>query len=289
MGRGVDDTAFGILLIANELMIKAIREITVMEGIDPRESTLVAGGGAAGLNILPIARELGCERVVLPDTASALSACGMQYADITHEHSKTLLTSSEAFDIEGVGRALSHIRSKLDAFALPFATRSSHRHTYTFAVEARYRFQVWDLEIAVPDGCLRTRADVDRLVAEFHRVHERVFAVRDQSSIVEFLNWKGRVTLHLQHPKPVPDVHPSRAVSLRATRQAFFGGDKRVATPVIRDSDLQPGSTIRGPSIIEMPTTTIVIYPGMAMTYSRRGNFVFDHTPVDAAARMLGR
>ena len=71
MGRGIDETAFGILLIANELMIKAIREITITEGIDPRESAIVAGGGAAGLNILPIARELGCGRVMLPETASA--------------------------------------------------------------------------------------------------------------------------------------------------------------------------------------------------------------------------
>ena len=60
IGRSPRDTAFAIITIANELMIKAIHEITVSEGLNPRESVIVAGGGAAGLNIMPIARELGC-------------------------------------------------------------------------------------------------------------------------------------------------------------------------------------------------------------------------------------
>ena len=45
-------------------MIKAIHEITVSEGVNPRESVIVAGGGAAGFNILPIARELGCSTTI---------------------------------------------------------------------------------------------------------------------------------------------------------------------------------------------------------------------------------
>ena len=79
IGRSPRDTAFAIITIANELMIKAIHEITVSEGLNPRESVIVAGGGAAGLNIMPIARELGCSTTILPKTASAMSACGMQY------------------------------------------------------------------------------------------------------------------------------------------------------------------------------------------------------------------
>ena len=53
-----------IIAVANEHMVAAIKEITVNQGVDPRESVLVAGGGAAGLNIVPIARELGCRRVL---------------------------------------------------------------------------------------------------------------------------------------------------------------------------------------------------------------------------------
>lgn len=53
-----------------------------------------AGGGsiawiAAGFNIMPIARELGCDAVVLPRLTSALSACGMQYSDIVFEATRS--------------------------------------------------------------------------------------------------------------------------------------------------------------------------------------------------------
>lgn len=288
MGRGVDETAYGILLIANELMIKAIREITVAEGIDPRESTIVAGGGAAGLNIFPIARELGCLQVVLPETASALSACGMQYADVVAEHSESLLTTSNAFDHEGVARVLGAIRKRLDDFVAPL-TQSRHRqYAYAFIAEARYRFQVWDLEIPIGDPAIRSPADVARLVDEFHRAHERVFAVRDEESVVEFLNWKGRVTVFLDRPSSQSATHPRAQATPRAKRLACFGA-KRVETPVYRDGDIAAGTAVRGPAIIEMPTTTIVVYPDMTVTYSSSGNFVLNEVPAAKIAKAARR
>ncbi|MET0659191.1 MAG: hydantoinase/oxoprolinase family protein, partial [Steroidobacteraceae bacterium] len=277
MDRSVDDTAFGILLITNELMIKAIREITVVEGIDPRESTIVAGGGAAGLNIFSIARELECKRVLLPETASALSACGIQYADIIAEHSESFVTTSAEFDLAGVGEALRRIRAKLQSFEARLNQATGKHHSYAFGVEARYRFQVWDLETPLPRSSIDTREDVCRLVEEFHRIHERVFAIRDDDSIVEFLNWKGRVTVHLDRPPPMLATRSSKQSKPRSTRPAYFGAGKRLATPILRDSDIRTGLTIAGPAIVEMPTTTIVVYPGMTVKYSPSGNFVLEN------------
>ena len=57
-----NEAAHAVLAVANERMIAAIQELTVNEGVDPRDCTLVAGGGAAGLTIAAIARELGCRR-----------------------------------------------------------------------------------------------------------------------------------------------------------------------------------------------------------------------------------
>ena len=87
------------MTIANELMIKAIQEITVSEGVNPRDSVIIAGGGAAGMNIMPIARELGCATVILPKTASAMSACGMQFSDIVFEQTAQPLHPHRAASI----------------------------------------------------------------------------------------------------------------------------------------------------------------------------------------------
>ena len=83
------DAARAIMEVAGDHMVGAIKDITINQGIDPRESLLVAGGGAAGLNIVPIARELGCRQVLVPRTAGALSACGGQYSDIVSEFTQS--------------------------------------------------------------------------------------------------------------------------------------------------------------------------------------------------------
>lgn len=273
IGHGRDETAFGIITIANELMIRAIQEITVVEGIDPRESVIVAGGGAAGLNIFPIAQELGCEHVLLPETASALSACGMQFADIMAEQSGSLATRSDAFDMEGVNELLSRLTGQLRNFAASRALEGGATSLSCF-VEARYEFQVWDLEIPSPPAPFRTAADVATLVEAFHVAHERVFAVRDESSVVEFVNWKIRLTKVLENPPHGVTRLQTDMLRPVGTRLAYFGDTGRVATPIYKNP--RPGQLgkIDGPAILEMPMTTLVVYPGMTAATTQQGNFI---------------
>jgi len=277
IGRSADETAYAILLLANELMIKAIREITVVEGINPRESTLVAGGGAAGLNIMPIAAELGSGRILIPKTASVLSACGMQFSDIVKDHSRSFFTRSGTFDIDGVNAVLSEIEAKLGHFRKEMEGRRVEGYSIEFIVEARYLFQVWELETTLPITRFRRDADVKALVEAFHRVHERVFAVRDEASEVEFLNWKGRLTLNLARHKArrakTPKASRSRPIQ---TRKAYFGNGRPTLTPIYRGLELAPGAVVKGPAIIEVPTTTVVVYPKMAARVTGDGNFLVE-------------
>ena len=275
IGRSPLDTAFAIITIANELMIKAIHEITVSEGLNPRESVIVAGGGAAGLNIMPIARELGCSITILPKTASAMSACGMQFADIVFEQTRSRVTMSGSFDMAGVNRALDEIDNELDRFRkhLQGAARAQVRKE--FFVEARYKSQVWELDTPLPVTRFRTDKDVAKLVEAFHTVHDRVYAVRDEGSEVESVNWRGKISIRLAQP---PKANAKRLVRRkpkpRVTRTAYFGtGDSRT-TPVFRGDALKPGDFIAGPAIIEEPTTTIVVYPQMSAQVSASGHYI---------------
>ena len=76
LGHGVEAAAAAIVELATEHMVQAILDITVNQGIDPAEAAFVAGGGAAGLNCVAIARRLGCRGVLVPETAAALAAAG---------------------------------------------------------------------------------------------------------------------------------------------------------------------------------------------------------------------
>ena len=272
----VDETAHAILTLANERMITAIREITVSEGIDPRESAIVAGGGAAGLGIMPIARELGSESVVVPRTAGALSACGMQFADIVSETGASQLTTSADFDFAGVERTLARIEDELLGFRRTLEKRGLERFGLEYFVEARYQSQIWELDVPLPTRRLSGPAELATLCEAFHRMHERVFAVRDEGSRIEFVSWKGRLTAQLGQ-----DSAPAREGTARAdthpdptTRNVYFASTGRTDVAVHRGLDLPPGAVVTGPAIIEEPTSTLVVYPGWTAELSSTGSYV---------------
>ncbi len=279
IGQTPDRLAASIMAIANELMIKAIGEITVNEGVNPRESVIVAGGGAAGFNIMPIARELGCATTIVPRMASALSACGMQYSDIVFEATRSRFTDSAAFDTAGVNAALTAISGELAAFQQGLAGLQHAPARTDLFVEARYRAQVWELDTPLPAAQVGGPGDVAALAEAFNQVHERVYAVRDEGSAVEFVNWKGRIAVQAFSPPPAPDAAVTRhEPPPDAVRDCYFIETGRVRTAIYRGEKLQPGAHIMGPAIIEEPTTTIVVYAGGYADLTAAGNYLLRFT-----------
>jgi N-methylhydantoinase A len=236
---------------------------------------IVAGGGAAGFNIMPIARELGCDTVIVPRTAAALSACGMQYSDIVFEATRSCFTEHTRFDTDRVNAALDAIEAELAGFRRGLAGLQDAPSRTDLFVEARYRAQVWELDTPLPLPRIAKAPDVAALADAFHQVHERVYAVRDEGSPVEFVNWKGRISVRAFSPPPRSDAVAARhAPAPDTTRDCYFADAGRAATPVYRGEHLRPGARIAGPAIIEEPTTTIVVYAGGHATCSAAGNFV---------------
>ena len=167
LGMDVHEAAYAALTIASENIVGAIREITIAQGIDPREVTMVAGGGASGLNVVPIARELGCRRVLLPSTASALSSCGALFADIVSEFSHSRYEETRSLDRVAVNEALADVDAQADAFLAGLDSLPVTGTRKDFLVEARYRAQVWELDVPVPRR-LETDEDVRAVEEAFH-------------------------------------------------------------------------------------------------------------------------
>jgi N-methylhydantoinase A len=139
-------------------------------------------------------------------------------------------------------------------------------------VEARYRAQVWELDTKLPPS---RASDPAGLAEAFHQVHERVYAVRDEASPVEFVNWKGRIAVQAFAPLPPPDPRVHAYVPAPdGYRDCYFVETGRVATPVFRGERLQPGARIAGPAVIEEPTTTIVVYAGGSAELTAAENYI---------------
>ncbi len=268
-------TAYGILAVANELMVGAIKEITVDEGVDPRDSFLVAGGGAAGMNIIPIARELGCRQVLIPRTASALSACGGQYSDIVAEFSASKFTDSRDFDYAGVNSVLRALDSRMEDFAAGLRKRSFTTFRKEYFVEARYLNQAWELELLMKGDQVVGPDDVASIVDDFHTSHQRVFAITDPGQTIECIYWKGRLTAVLDKPPLHKRTGPTNGEA-RHLRPAYFPATGEQPVEVHMGAGLAAGAVVHGPAVIEEPTTTIVVYPDSAVRVTELGNYLVE-------------
>jgi N-methylhydantoinase A len=283
LGISLHKAAWAILAVANEHMVTAVRDITINQGIDPRDSVLVAGGGAGGLTIAKLAEELGCDRVLVPRTAAALSASGALFGDIVSEFTASRRTDSEAFSFGLVNDALASLRRQIteffDRMAVPDAAR-----WVDYVVEARYPYQVWELDVPLAGDRFDGDADVAALVSRFHETHERVFAVSEPGQRVECLTWKGRATVRLPKPELAWSQNGNGHV-LRTARErpTWWGDDQPDRATVLDAASVTVGSQITGPAVVELPTTTIVVYPGWQLEATRHGDFLL--TRPDAARK----
>jgi len=276
LGMSVEEAAYAALTIATENIVGAIREITIAQGIDPREVAIVAGGGASGLNIVPIARELGSRRVLLPSTAAALSACGALYSDVISEFSKSRYAETRSLDRAEVNETLASVEAAADGFLESLADIGPTETRKDFLVDARYRAQVWELEVAIP-GRLESEDDVRALEEAFHATHERAFAVREPGQYLECLLWKARATAVLEKPL-VRSREPAEAAEAEPAGHApaYFQETGTVQVPRYDGAALPQGARIEGPAIIREPTTTVVVYPGSVATVTPLGNYLLE-------------
>ncbi|MGH8595897.1 MAG: hypothetical protein ACREXT_04485, partial [Gammaproteobacteria bacterium] len=174
----------------------------------------------------------------------------------------------------GVNQALAAINAQLDAFGDRLRERAISDLKKCYTVEARYRFQVWELDVPVLRDHFDEQAEVEALVQEFHRVHERIFAVSDRHNAVEFLNWRGRLIAKVNAPTLEPARTPAgQVVNPDRSRRCYFA-DAHLDTAIYLGGKLPVGAVLTGPAIIEEDTSTLVIYPGATARVSPGGRYL---------------
>ena len=246
------DAAWAIYTTINHSMIGALEDVTINEGIDPRESFMVSGGGATACHIGDMARIVGIRRFMVPKLAAGLSAYGGLLSDLRWEETATLHTTSRNFDAPGVEALLAKLILRGDAF-LDRAGVASEARSFSFAFQGRYLYQSWDIEVTFERGAKGLRAgDLERLAGAFHTQHERIYTIKDLGEVVEFTTWKvraigdtggrgrrGRVLAEQSEP-PTPGRHRS-----------VYLGKSGALLPVFDGSALGSGARIVGPAIVE--------------------------------------
>jgi N-methylhydantoinase A len=280
MNLSLEDAAAAVISIATENMVQAIVDITVNQGIDPRDAILIGGGGAAGINSTAIGRRLGSERVIIPEVGAALSAAGAMMSDLHSQYTRTFFATSNDFDTAGVNAILDVLEASCNQF-INGPGEGSLEQTIEFFAEARYPEQVWEIEVPVASRRFESDADVDALVSEFHKVHEDIFAINDPDSGVEVVGWTASVKCRLRKGESGSLAKRNMKASQDGTRKVYFSGHGYVDATVRRFEVMKEGELLTGPAIIESPFTTVVVDPGA--TAERRASGSVSIVPGQAA------
>ena len=268
----LNEGAKAILHLATENMVSAIEEITVHQGIDPRNSVLIGGGGAAGLNSVAIARRLGCKELIIPETGSVLSATGAIMSELHADFRALFFTSSNNFDFKGAQRTLKKLKIKAEKFIK--GTAESHLdYKIEFWVEARYKSQVWEIDLPITKNLLKTKQSVEKFRKDFDKSHENIFAFSDPNSPIEFIGWRSTVNCKIRS-RPIGKIkeHKFSKSHISKQRKAFFDKKGLLQVQVIKLEDIMKNHTVKGPAIIESPFTTIVLDIGSKAIRTNRGS-----------------
>jgi len=273
LGLSVEEAAWNIVNLATENMAQAIADITVAQGIDPANAVLIGGGGAAGLNSTFIARRLGCDTLLIPETGAALSAAGAMMSDVTGEYAVSLFTTTADFDYARMNAALEELRAKCSAFASRAAKKVLATRV-SIVAEARYENQVWDIDLPLTIARFNDEKDLAAFRTVFDDAHEQIFTIRDPSSHVEIVGLRATVSCKVrQHEvfrlEQVGDVNAKLG-----KRSVYFTGAGWVDTAIYRLEALPEGKQHQGPAIIESPFTTIVVDPQARFRRSAAGSIL---------------
>jgi N-methylhydantoinase A len=267
-------TALGITTIADGAMSLAVRAVSVNRGIDPRDTTLIAFGGAGPLHAVAVAREISIPRVVIPKLPGNFSALGMLMAQWRHDFVRTLVGPLGELAPADAARAFAELRAAGDK---ALARDQLARGRFDFAADLRYRGQEHTIAIPVARADDLTR-DTEATRLRFNEQHDRRYghAAPDQS--IEVVNLRLTVTV----PR-IDDVMtrwlsepwlPTNAMPEQRRRVVLDDPAHPVEARILWRPGLAAGTEIVGPAVIEEPNSTTLIGSGDRASVNESGHLI---------------
>jgi N-methylhydantoinase A len=257
--RSVEAFARGIIAVANAVMEKAIRVISVERGHDPRDYTLIAFGGAGGLHACDLAVALEMRGVLIPVFPGGLSALGILQANVVKELSQTVLLPAE--EILEQSQRLQTILKRLQAQAtrvLDAEGFSRDKMRFQRSLDMRYVGQAYELNIPIS----AVGSIANDVIAAFHRAHELRYGYHHKTKKVEIVNLRCRATGITEKPPSQKLAARLRAEPLLPEQTMNFAFHERTRKAVLyRRDNLRASDVFSGPAIVSEYSATTLIPP----------------------------
>ena len=274
LGVSAAEAARGIIRIANNNMINALKLVSINRGYDPRDFTLVAFGGGGGMHAAALGTELGVKKVVIPRGAPVFSAWGMMMSDLRRDYFVTRL-------IEFDGAPLSRIAAQVNALIEEAAVRARaqfaaesigpERVTVTPFLKCRYQNQEHSVEAPLAYGPVM-EATIEDLVSRFHAIYEREYTYRLDAPVeVVGLHLVASAEVGKLRLTPLPKTGASLEAASKGRRPVDYALEGVHEAEIYDGERLEPGMRFAGPAVVEDAGSTIVVHPGQSATLDAYG------------------
>jgi N-methylhydantoinase A len=253
--------AEGIVRVANAEMVRALRVVTVERGVDPRGYALIAFGGAGPLHAAAIAEELGINRVVCPRASGVLAALGLVVSPRRRDVQQSVLLTGDELTAEAIRRRVEELAGRAQEALGDDAAEL--RATY----ELRYQGQAF--ELALPGSM---SPEPEELRRAFEEEHEDRYGYSDRSQALEL------VTVRVTATGAASDVQlsaPAQRTEVEHGRRRGTLAGEELELAVLRGTP-EAGTEIRGPAVVELPESTLLVAPGWSGAVDNTGTIVIE-------------
>ena len=276
LNQNVMKLAYGIHLIANSTMMRAVKAVSTYRGRDPREFTIIAFGGCGGIHVVELARSLQIDHALIPLSAGVFSALGLLVSDIESTLSRSYFRSFIHTSPDEMNKFYEELEDNINK---NLGSNSDLISISRFA-DMRYEGQAFELTVPVPNGKLN-QLNISHLPELFESEHESTYGHRyPGDKNVQIVNLRTTGKLESNFRRNI-DVNKMQEYNTRKTfknndRKAYFGKNfGYINTPVINRWDLTQ-KPHNGPIIVEEYENTIVIPPDSNMRLDDFGNILIE-------------
>ena len=258
--------AEGILSIINAKMADAIRTITVKEGIDPREFSLVAFGGAGSMHAVWLAEELEINEIIVPNDPGTFSAWGMLQTDIRRDLTVNFYQNFQSLEKQKLLENFNKLKNEATEL-LKSENVNEADMSFNLTADMRYIGQEYYVNVDINENI-----DLDEINKNFHSTYEKQYGNSTPEGPSEFINLRLIATGKIKKSDSLKSIENDETIK-DSIRKIIFN-QKEFETKIYARHNIKSNQKFDGPAVIEESTATTVIPPNYSIIKDEFGNII---------------
>ena len=260
------ELAEGILSIINAKMADAIRTITVKEGIDPREFSLVAFGGAGSMHAVWLAKELEINEIIVPNDPGTFSAWGMLQTDIRRDLTVNFYQNFQSLEQKKLLENYNKLKEEATEL-LKSENVTEADMNFSLTADMRYIGQEYYVNVQLVEPF-----NLEEINKNFHDTYEKQYGHSTPEGPCEFINLRLIALGKIQKSASIKSANEETDIA-DTKREVIFNQEVH-QTDVLSRQKIKTNNKFKGPAVIEESTATTVVPPNYNIVKDDFGNII---------------